>query len=82
MKKGTYFLTKNASYLATPRCSTIDWEPHLMRPGSLAGPAETIGNLGYRLRPLLVRDPQIVIIYYIILLSHLRRKEKKKWPMY
>ena len=81
MKKGTYFLTKNASYLATPRCSTIDWEPPLMRPGSLVGPVEAIGNLGYCLRPLLVREPQIVIIYYIILLSNQRRKKKKKWSV-
>ena len=52
-----------------------------MRPGSLVGPVEAIGNLGYCLRPLLVREPQIVIIYYIILLSNLRRKKKKKWPV-
>ena len=36
--------------------------------------AEAIGHLGYHLRPPLVRGPQLIIIYYIILFSHLKKK--------
>ena len=42
------------------------------------GPAEAIGHLGGGLRPPMIRGPQIVIIYYIILLSHLKKNKKKR----
>ena len=42
------------------------------------GPAKPIGHLGHRLRPPLVRGPPIVLIYYIMLLSHLGKKKEKK----
>ena len=41
-------------------------------------PIEPIGHLGHRLRPPLVRGPPIILIYYIMLLSHLKKKNKKK----
>ena len=44
------------------------------------GPAETIGHLGGGLRPPLIRGTQIVIIYYIILLSHLKKNYKQPSP--
>ena len=44
----------------------------------VTGPVEAIGHLGGGLGPPFIRGTQIVIIYYIILLSHLKKKNYKQ----